>query len=82
MLGTLTSFEQRLSNLESTVLPLYEHTGMLQQRQQSKIFDFILYDQFNFGFISDIAKTMKTLDSMLSFYRVAVEVDATVRDSE
>lgn len=29
----LDSFTQRLSNLQSTVLPLYEHTGLLQQRQ-------------------------------------------------
>lgn len=35
MIGILDSFEQRLSGMESTVLPLYEHTAKLQTRQKN-----------------------------------------------
>lgn len=36
MITLLNSFVQRLEKLEGSVLPLYEHTGMLQKQQQSK----------------------------------------------
>uniref|UniRef100_A0A914XFI8 Uncharacterized protein n=1 Tax=Plectus sambesii TaxID=2011161 RepID=A0A914XFI8_9BILA len=35
MLGILDSFEKRLEHLEATVLPLYEHTGKMQRKQQN-----------------------------------------------
>lgn len=38
----LTTFEQRLGKLEQTILPVYNVTENLQNRQQSK-FVFILY---------------------------------------
>ncbi|KAL0278361.1 UNVERIFIED_CONTAM: hypothetical protein PYX00_000199 [Menopon gallinae] len=35
MIGILDSFEQRLSRLEETILPVYNETGNLQKRQQN-----------------------------------------------
>lgn len=37
MVGILNSFEERLSRLEETILPVYNETGNLQRRQQSKL---------------------------------------------
>lgn len=35
MLGILTSFENRLQKLESTIEPVYNETEMLRRRQES-----------------------------------------------
>lgn len=37
----LTTFEQRLGKLEQTILPVYNVTENLQNRQQSNLFFFI-----------------------------------------
>ena len=35
MLGILSSFENRLSKLEETIIPIYKETGNLQRRHES-----------------------------------------------
>ncbi len=35
MVGILTSFEERLAKLEKTILPVYNETKYLQQKQES-----------------------------------------------
>lgn len=38
MVGILSSFENRLSKLEDSIVPIYNETGNLQRRQSSKYF--------------------------------------------
>lgn len=37
MVNILSSFEHRLARLEETILPVYNETGNLQRRQESKL---------------------------------------------
>jgi exocyst complex protein 7 len=37
MVNILTSFDERLARLEKTILPVYNETKNLQQKQESKL---------------------------------------------
>lgn len=43
MVNILTSFEERLARLEKTILPVYNETKNLQQKQESKFLKFLVY---------------------------------------
>lgn len=43
MVNILTSFEERLARLEKTILPVYNETKNLQQKQESKFLKFLQF---------------------------------------
>ncbi|CAL1548455.1 unnamed protein product [Lymnaea stagnalis] len=62
MIGILNSFEERLENLEKTIIPVYNETENLRRRQEN------------------IEKTMHTLDTVLSYYHTAKDVEPTIKE--
>uniref|UniRef100_A0A0B6Z8K7 Exocyst complex component 7 n=1 Tax=Arion vulgaris TaxID=1028688 RepID=A0A0B6Z8K7_9EUPU len=62
MVSILNSFEDRLQNLEKTIVPVYSETENLRRRQEN------------------IEKTTHTLDSVLSYYHTAKDVEETVKE--
>ena len=63
MTGVLTSFEERLTKLEATILPVYQETENLQRRQENidKTLD-ALGDVINFYNVSkEVEATVKGL---------------------
>ncbi|XP_055876653.1 exocyst complex component 7-like isoform X1 [Biomphalaria glabrata] len=62
MIGILNSFEERLENLEKTIIPVYNETENLRRRQEN------------------IEKTMHTLDTVLSYYHTAKDVEQTIKE--
>ena len=47
MVNILTSFDERLAKLEKTILPVYNETKNLQQKQESKYNFFKMLNKIN-----------------------------------
>ncbi len=85
MVSILTSFEERLAKLEKTILPVYTETKNLQQKQESKMYNFyLLFKTSNSYFIffsyADIDKTLANLDHVISYYSVSKEVEPVIKE--
>ena len=66
MTGVLTSFEERLTKLEATILPVYQETENLQRRQENidKTLD-ALGDVINFYNVSkEVEATVKGIECL------------------
>ena len=69
MTGVLTSFEERLTKLEATILPVYQETENLQRRQENidKTLD-ALGDVINFYNVSkEVEATVKGIVCLFIF---------------
>lgn len=93
MLSILDSFEKRLQALEQSVLPLYEQTARLQRKQTSRLNvmnsyvrggEVDLQSSFKIiaGRCADIGKVQRALETTLSYYQVANEMDLNLKDAE
>lgn len=73
----LTTFEQRLGKLEQTILPVYNETENLQNRQQSKCAESIrhtIHKIINVCFKLDLTRTLDCLQTVLSHYDSSQEL--------
>uniref|UniRef100_A0A915KX25 Exocyst complex component 7 n=1 Tax=Romanomermis culicivorax TaxID=13658 RepID=A0A915KX25_ROMCU len=75
MIELLDSFSTRLSTLESTVLPMYEHTGLLQQRQLNIMKTLKTVDS-TLAHYSSVAE----LDSVLRNYEPNDDIDKYLKN--
>ena len=74
MTGVLTSFEERLTKLEATILPVYQETENLQRRQENidKTLD-ALGDVINFYNVSkEVEATVKGLFIYFFFCKIGI----------
>jgi exocyst complex protein 7 len=78
----LNTFEERLSRLEDTILPVYNDTENLQKSQQS-ILDsrppsLSLFFYLSLTCPTDIDRTLVLLDNVISYYNVPSEVESVI----
>ena len=80
MVTILTSFEERLAKLEKTILPVYNETKYLQQKQESMAGILYLLTHADSLSSADIDKTLAALDHVISYYSVSKEVEPIIKD--